>query len=72
MDAVLLVAAWRAAEAGDDAALDEVARSPPAWRGTAELALESTRPGQRLHQRERRRLAGAGASRPSRPPSAPA
>jgi urease accessory protein len=45
VDGALLVAAWRAADAGDDAALDEVARLAAAWRGTAETALESMAQG---------------------------
>ena len=43
VDGALLVAAWRAA--GDDAALDEVAELAAAWRGSAELALESMAQG---------------------------
>jgi urease accessory protein len=45
VDAALLALAWRAAEAGDDAALDEVTDLAAAWRGTAELSLEATQPG---------------------------
>src|SRR3712207_4508570 len=45
VDGALLVAAWRAAEAGDDAALDEAAVLGAAWRGTAETALESMAQG---------------------------
>jgi urease accessory protein len=44
-DAVLLAHALRAAEAGDDAALDEVAELAAAMRGTAEMALESRQQG---------------------------
>ncbi len=44
-DAVLLAHAHRAAEAGDDAALDEVATLAAAMRGTAETALESLQQG---------------------------
>ena len=44
-DAVLLAHAHRAAEAGDDAALDEVAALAAAMRGTAETALESLQQG---------------------------
>ena len=44
-DAALLALAWRAADAGHDAALDEVTELAAAWRGTAELALEATQPG---------------------------
>lgn len=45
VDAGLLALAWRAAAAGEDAALDEVTDLAAAWRGTAELALEATQPG---------------------------
>jgi urease accessory protein len=45
VDAGLLALAWRAAEAGDDAALDAVAELGAAWRGTAELAVEAMQPG---------------------------
>ncbi|MGG5810117.1 urease accessory protein UreF [Falsiroseomonas sp. CW058] len=45
VDAGLLALAWRAAEAGQDAALDAVTELAAAWRGTAELALEATQPG---------------------------
>lgn len=45
VDGALLAAAWRAAEAADDAALDEVARLAAAWRGTAETALETMAQG---------------------------
>ncbi|MFC7475269.1 urease accessory protein UreF [Dankookia sp. GCM10030260] len=45
IDGALLVAAWRAAVAGDDAALDDVALLAAAWRGTAETALESMAQG---------------------------
>jgi urease accessory protein len=45
VDAGLLALGWRAAEAGDDAALDDVATLAAAFRGTAELALEATQPG---------------------------
>jgi urease accessory protein len=44
-DLVLLAAAWRAATAGDDAGLDEVAELGAAFRGTAETALESMNQG---------------------------
>jgi urease accessory protein len=43
--AALLATAWRAAEAGDDSALDDVAGLALAWRGTQELALETTAQG---------------------------
>ncbi|MCO6419376.1 urease accessory protein UreF [Siccirubricoccus sp. KC 17139] len=45
VDAALLVAAWRAAASGDDAALDAAARLAAAWRGTAETALETMAQG---------------------------
>ena len=45
IDAALFAAAWRAAEAGDDAALDAVADLATAWRGSAETALESSAQG---------------------------
>jgi urease accessory protein len=45
VDGALLVAAWRGAAAGEEAALDEVARLAAAWRGSAELALESMAQG---------------------------
>jgi urease accessory protein len=45
VDGALLAAAWRAAVAGDDRALDEVALLATAWRGSAELALETMQQG---------------------------
>jgi urease accessory protein len=45
VDAALFASAWRAAEAGDDAALDEVIALAAAWRGSAETALESAAQG---------------------------
>ena len=45
VDGALLAAAWRAADAGDNAALDEAAALAAAWRGTAETALESLQQG---------------------------
>jgi urease accessory protein len=45
VDGALLVAAHRAMEKGDDAALDEVAELGAAWRGTAETALEAEAQG---------------------------
>ncbi|WP_431267395.1 urease accessory protein UreF [Dankookia sp. P2] len=45
VDGALLAGAWRAADAGDDVALDEVAILAAAWRGTAETALESMAQG---------------------------
>jgi urease accessory protein len=44
-DAVLLAHAYRAAEDGDDAKLDEVAALATAMRGTAETAIESLQQG---------------------------
>lgn len=44
-DAVLLAHAHRAAEAGDNAKLDEVAEIAAAMRGTAETAIESLQQG---------------------------
>lgn len=45
VDGALLAAAHRAAEADDDAALDEIAWLAAAWRGTAETALETMAQG---------------------------
>ena len=45
VDGALFATAWRAAEAGDDAALDDVAALAAAWRGTSEMALESRQQG---------------------------
>ncbi|WP_137177291.1 urease accessory protein UreF [Roseomonas sp. AR75] len=45
VDAGLLALAWRAAAAGDVAALDDIVDLGAAWRGTAELALEAMQPG---------------------------
>lgn len=45
VDGALLAAAWRTAEAGDDAALDEATELGAGWRGTAETALESLQQG---------------------------
>ncbi|TXL71454.1 urease accessory protein UreF [Vineibacter terrae] len=45
VDGALFAAAWRAAQAGDDAALDDVADLAAAWRGTAEMALEQRQQG---------------------------
>ena len=45
IDAVLFAAAWRAADTGDEAALDAVADLATAWRGSAETALESSAQG---------------------------
>jgi urease accessory protein len=45
VDAALFAAAWRAAEAGDDAALDAAAELASAWRGSAETALENAAQG---------------------------
>ena len=46
VDGPILAAAWRAARAGDDAALDAAAELASAWRGTAETALESMQQGE--------------------------
>lgn len=45
VDGGLLALAWRAADAGDDTALDEVTALAAAWRGTAELGVEAKQPG---------------------------
>ncbi|WP_235961253.1 urease accessory protein UreF [Falsiroseomonas selenitidurans] len=45
VDGGFLALAWRAAVAGDEAALDGLAELAAAMRGTAELALEATQPG---------------------------
>ena len=45
VDSALFAAAWRAAEAGHDGALDGAAELAAAWRGTAETALESLQQG---------------------------
>ena len=45
IDGALFAAAWRAAQAGDDAALDGIANLAAAWRGTAEMALEQRQQG---------------------------
>lgn len=45
IDGALFAAAWRAASRGDDAALDEITDLAAAWRGTAEMALESRQQG---------------------------
>lgn len=45
VDGALFVVAWRAADSGDEAALDSVAELAAAWRGTAEMALESRQQG---------------------------
>ena len=45
VDADILRDAWRAAAAGDDAALAEIDRRGCAYRATAELALESSQQG---------------------------
>ena len=57
VDAALLAIAWRAASAGDDAALDEAATLAAAWRGTAETALETMQQGTAFAARHPRRLA---------------
>jgi urease accessory protein len=45
IDGALLASAWRAADAGDDTALDDLAILAAAWRGTAETALETMQQG---------------------------
>lgn len=45
LDGALFAAAWRAAKSGDTAILDDIADLAAAWRGTAELALESSAQG---------------------------
>jgi urease accessory protein len=45
VDGALLAASWRAAGAGADTALDEIAALAAAWRGTAETALETMQQG---------------------------
>ena len=45
IDGALFAAAWRAAKADDDAALDDIVILAAAWRGTAETALESAAQG---------------------------
>jgi len=45
VDGALFAAAWRAMDAGDDAAFDAAAELAVAWRGSAETALESTAQG---------------------------
>ena len=45
VDAALLAAAWTAAREDDDRRLDEIAELAGAWRGTAEMALETETQG---------------------------
>jgi urease accessory protein len=45
IDAALFTAAWRAADGGDDAALEAAVELATAWRSTAETALESSAQG---------------------------
>ena len=45
VDGALFAAAWRAAEAEDWPAFDAIAERAAAWRGTAEMALESRQQG---------------------------
>jgi len=45
VDGALFAAAWRAADARDWPAFDTVAERAAAWRGTAEIALESRQQG---------------------------
>jgi len=44
-DGALFAAAWRAAQANDGDALDEIVELAAAWRGSAETALESAAQG---------------------------
>src|SRR5215472_2499647 len=45
VDGALFAAAWRAAEAKDWPAFEEIAERAAAWRGTSEMALESRQQG---------------------------
>lgn len=45
VDGALFAGAWRAAKSGEDAALDDIVALATAWRGTAEVALESSAQG---------------------------
>jgi len=45
VDGALFAAAWRAAQARDWPAFDAIAERAAAWRGTAEMALESRQQG---------------------------
>jgi urease accessory protein len=45
VDGALFAAGWRAASAGDWSSFDAVAERAAAWRGTAEMALESRQQG---------------------------
>ncbi len=45
VDGALFAAAWRAAKTGDAGELDRVVELAAAWRGTAEIALESAAQG---------------------------
>jgi urease accessory protein len=45
VDGALLASAWRAADAGDEAALQAIAERAAAWRGSAELVLEADAQG---------------------------
>ena len=45
IDAVLFCVAWRAARAGDEAALFDIGVEADCWRGTSEMALEATAQG---------------------------
>jgi len=45
VDGALFAAAWRAVEAADWPAFDDVAERAAAWRGTSEMALESRQQG---------------------------
>jgi urease accessory protein len=45
IDAALFATAWRAADSGDEAALEDAVELATAWRSTAETALESSAQG---------------------------
>lgn len=60
LDADVLRDAWRAAVAGDDAALAEANRRGAAYRATAELALESSQQGAAFAAAHRAAWGGAG------------
>lgn len=45
VDGALLATAWRAARADDEVRLDEIVALAAAWRGSAELALETRQQG---------------------------
>jgi urease accessory protein len=62
VDADILLAAWRAAAAGDDAALAEANRRGAAYRATAELALESSQQGAAFLAAHQAAWGGSGSS----------